>query len=80
MVREGGSAEVFIRFAMVRSVEVSGGQWRSVVSQGSSETVLNKQEVSSQPPPPTRYQSGAMTGEFCYRYCWISKIIQVDYW
>ena len=27
MVREGGSAEVFIRFAMVRSVEVSGGQW-----------------------------------------------------
>ena len=34
MVREGGSAEVFIRFAMVRSVEVSGGQWRSVEVSG----------------------------------------------
>ena len=36
MVREGGSAEVFIRFAMVR---------RSVGSQVSSETVLNKQQL-----------------------------------
>ena len=50
MVREGGSAEVFIRFAMVRrSVEVSGQP-----GQVSSETVLNKQQVRPGQVKPTR--------------------------
>ena len=45
MVREGGSAEVFIRFAMVR---------RSVGSQVSGETVLNKQQVRPGQARPVR--------------------------